>query len=233
MKAGATVLAFMLAATMGPSMKKQPPNWGRSFPLSALTTGNTVELVRLDLETSHDVTLYLGDIGSSANPTHPEIFNVSFANGGTSMDFEVLGAMVGSVVHVVAKTVIVRAQKYPAVAGIIPNVSPRVSAMAALGRPFRNAQRVDANVGAGTTFLMVPLMAPWTSQLQITSWPSGAGALVNVLYIDTVGTKHYADFQKPIELFADPQYISPLCNAVEIVTALTGVRVDLAMLRDI
>lgn len=209
------------------------PNWGRSFPLSSLASGNQVELVRLDMQESRDVTLYLGDI-SAGNPCFPELYHITYANGGTSAEIDVLGSMVGSVMHVVASNVVVRGEKYgPLAATAIPNASPRITAMAALGRPYPSAVFASIGLGAGpaTTLVISPLPA-WTTRLQIQSWPAGANALVNLLYTDSGATKHYAVFHQPIEQYAEPQLISPLVTQVELVTAGTAITANFTMLRD-
>ena len=199
-----------------------PPNWGRSFPASR-ADGPPVELVRVELPTSTDLTLYVGDPFTSMflwpnfNP-----FTITWGNGGTSRDIELVQSVRGTVLHFVSSRLVVRSKNF--VSDDVPTDQfnlVRVSAMAAIGRPspttrvlFNNDHSND-NVVAGEAPKAFEL-SPWAESVRIVCTPAGPPANLDLVTVAQGNRMPAGDTAfsvgRPVSEYATPMPLHPMAN---------------------
>lgn len=198
-----------------------PPNWGRSFPGSR-SDGPPVELVRVELPTSADLTLYLGDPFTSEFlwPNFNETV-ITWGNGGTSRDLSVTPSVRGNVLHFVASRLVVRSKNF--VNEDVPTDQfnlVRVSAMAALGRPsavtrvlFNNEHSNDRVVAGEAPKAFT--LSPWAESVRIVPTPGAPPVNLDLVTVaqgnrmpggDTVGTA------RPVSEYSAPMALHPMTN---------------------
>lgn len=158
---------------------RRPPNYGRSFAVAALL-GNEQEVARVELPKPTDFLVQLGDTGSEfiLTPGNMPYVNVLYGNGGIGNTTRLQPTVRGSVYHVTASTVIVRA--------ILPqdefilSSEGRFSANIGFGRPSQGLYSEAVEVSAGGPAIDIPLL-PWTTHVQITAFDNNA-AINNTTY---------------------------------------------------
>ena len=205
-------------------VKKPPPNWGRSYPMQNKSgDGPKLELVRLDLDTPHDVTLYLNDGAHTLSYPNLNSVQVTFGTGGTSREFSVFPAVLGSVIHVAASQVIVRSGNYTADAPDNELGGLRVSAMAGIGRPAPTQRRLynDLNSnnivqpGTDTDFIL----DSWTTAIQLSLQLTGAAAAASVT-VSEINRNPLGDtvlvVAQPVTNYANAKTIHPYCNVIRV-----------------
>jgi hypothetical protein len=207
--------------------RKVPPNWGRSYPMqNTAPTGPDVELVRLELDESRDVTLYLNDGSNTLSYPNLNEMHIRFGNGGTARELSVFPSVLGSVIHVVASSVFVHAYNYSASAPTNELGSLRVSAMAGLGRPSETTRRLynDANsnnqVAAASNRDFI--LDPWTFAAQI-SVQLLAGAVVGSVTVTELNRSPLGDTPlvaaEPIANYSFFKTLHPYCNVLRVSNA--------------
>lgn len=222
------IILLQLLAACGGTMvlqKKHPSNWGRSYPLQNTTpSGPEVELVRLELEQSTDVTIYLnnGTDDTLAYPNNNEA-HVRFGNGATSRSLSVFPSVLGSVIHVVAQTVLVSTSNYSALAPTNVLGALRVSAMAALGRPYETTRRLYSNVNSTSEVLaggyLDFILDPWTVAIQLSVQLGGVAALAGVTVVEinrNPSGDTWLAIQQPVSNYAFFKTINPFCNVLRV-----------------
>lgn len=191
----------------GPPRRNATPNWGRSYPMSAVY-GSEQEIARVDLPVPRDMTIMLGDtasmfvIGSHALP----VVTIQYGTGGTANQTLIPATVRGSIYHVIAQSVVVRAIIKQSEATAAPNA--RFQAMVGLGRPstLTHTERIDVPaMGAGVD-TDVKLL-PWVTSIEIrpeyTVTPATAPtirwlSIVDGGTTDAVNRVKIADFADPV-----------------------------------
>jgi hypothetical protein len=169
--------------------------------------------VRVQLPTSADIILTLGDPTQYDYPIQFD-WQISISNGGTSNNLKLRSSIRGQVVHVVASNVVVRAQQ----AGTIPaGTKTRISAMAALGSPFRHCIARHTLMGAGQAGSVVQLK-PFTHSIKIAAYPASAVALATVRQKYRLPTgANYVTGTRALADYATEQALDPTANEIEII----------------
>lgn len=212
----ALFLTLLVAATgcEGDAMAQQrvPPNWGRSYPLTTLS-GNEQELARVELDHSADFTVMLGNIAEMRNQITLATNRILVSNGGVSDEQTVINSVRGTVLHVAARSVVVRSMQDPRTLIIGANTL-RYHAQLALGRPSLHSYAEDEMTLTGNASLQIPLR-PWTHSVKIAAYPAASAAdyAVRQLFVGTAGTALEANFRDLTD-FADPQPLVPTANTL-------------------
>lgn len=185
---------------------KAKPNFGRSFPLRVLL-GSEQEVARVEHESPRDFCVQLGDTNSMFDITSPNMPFVTllYGNGGVGNVTQRLDVPVrGSVYHVVASTLVVRA-KLIQDEGATPDENARFSANIGYGRPSYGQTTQELSIGTGA-FADVRLL-PWVTSLRVVARALTAGPFVDPSFdyinITSGGTGSVGTFTNPIETALD------------------------------
>jgi hypothetical protein len=183
--------------------------------------GSEQEIARVDLPVPRDMTIMLGDtssaflIGLSALP----VVTIQYGTGGTANVTKIPARSLGSIYHVVAQSIVVRAFIAQSEATTAPNA--RFQAMVGLGRPSTQTytQRIDVPASGAGVNTDIRLL-PWVTRVSIQPpdyfTPPATPADISWLAIvdggptDAVGSE-------PITGFASPVYLpEPWTNGIRI-----------------
>lgn len=151
----------------GPPRRNAVPNWGRSYPMASVY-GSEQEIARVDLPVPRDMTIMLGDIASMfLIGTHAlPVVTIQYGTGGTANQTQIASTVRGSIYHVIAQSVVVRA--FIAQSEATPASNARFQAMVGLGRPSTQTitHRVDVPaMGAGVDTDV--RLLPWVNRISI------------------------------------------------------------------
>lgn len=156
-------------------VRKVAPNWGRSFQLAALQS-NEQEVARVEVEHPQDFVVMLGNIGEM---THQFVLcnnRIQMANGGVADEQLIINSVRGTVLHVAARSVIVRSSQDPRTNAVDNTL--RYHAQIAPGRPSLHEYSGDELTLTGATNLEVQLK-PWTHSVKIAAYPAASLAAAN------------------------------------------------------
>jgi hypothetical protein len=163
-------------ACEGSESMATPINWGKGYEISYLRS-SPQEMARVELPESRDLTIMLGDPAEIRNYATQCDCSITVGNGGTSYELKLNSSVRGTVLHVVARSVVVRAQlrnvaisDNPPPGGVFKS---RFAVQVGLGSPSRHQITHARTVATpGTTY--IPLM-PWSHSVAIVSVPEGSG----------------------------------------------------------
>lgn len=168
-------------------VRKTPPNYGRSFECRVLI-GPASEVARVEVPEPRDFLVQLGDTASEflINRSNMPVCEIQYGNGGVGNVTQLQPSVRGSVYHVTASMVVVRA--FVLQDEFQPNTGGRFSANIGFGRPSAGqfSQQIEVPPG-GTTDVR---LLPWTTDILVTGFePTGipAAATLDWLNFNSLG----------------------------------------------
>lgn len=185
-----------------------PPNWGRSFPMST-AYGFDQELARVELPVPRDMTIMLGDPASTFLANYGPTCTIQYGIGGTAAITQLTQSLLGTVYHVVAQSVVVRArmEQTEVDTSLLFASNARVQAMVGIGRPsccLANTQTVSPPVEPVLpTFFK---LMPWVTRVSMTLLSDAEGTETRAIKwgtrTDFDNTTYAYDEVVPVSAFA-------------------------------